>query len=136
MTRRQDLLAQALDAVGALKNQREEREEDRKAYGRVCHALPALILRNGLCEAVAFLAAKGAVPSADARAYALVQTHLAAVLGCRAENLQQHVSHAPLEEYMRSTRAALQAWTFYKRLAVSLLGVRAGEDGDDGEGNG
>ena len=54
MTRRQQLMAQAINHVQAI----GEDQATRQAYGALCHKLPILIQKNGLCQTVAFLDSK------------------------------------------------------------------------------
>ena len=122
-------MAQALASVQAV----PEDKGLRSSYGGLCHKLPALILKNGLCQTVAFLGSKSAGDGAQAQAHRLVLDHLAATLGPTAQALPGYVSSVPLEEYMRATRTTLLAWTFYKRFAVSLLGVEPAEEGGETE---
>jgi CRISPR-associated protein Cmr5 len=127
MTRRQALMAQALDNV----QQVPAEAAVRQTYGGLCHALPVLIRRNGLCQTVAFLDAKACGGSAQKRAYALIRDHLAAALGQSGDALLPYVAEAPLGEYMLATHSALMAWEFYKRFAVSLLGVDSADTSEE-----
>lgn len=129
MTRHQQLMTQAISHMQSIGPDAGTRQ----AYGGLCHRLPALILKNGLCQTVAFLDAQAAGGGVQAQAHALVREHLAKTLGRTANGLVAYVAGAPIEEYMRSTRTVLVAWTFYKRFAVSLLGVEEADAGEDTE---
>jgi CRISPR-associated protein Cmr5 len=130
-TRSQQQMAQALQHVLAVQSQGDTTA---KAYGGWCHTVPALILANGLCQTVAFLEDKSKAdpskgPSPKAQAARLVREHIAEVIDAgSADRLAGVVSQASLSQYMHQTRTVLAAWIYYKRFAVSLLGVQAGED--------
>lgn len=129
MTRRQQLMAQALGHVQGIGPD----EKIRQAYGGLCHKLPVLIQKNGLCQTVAFLDSKAVDESPLGRAHALVRDHLAKTLDQTGSGLATYVARVPIEEYMRATRTALVAWTFYKRFAVSLLGVEGADAAEEAE---
>ena len=108
----------------------------RKTYGALCHQIPILVLTNGLGLTAAFVEAK----AASEEPYRLIKEHLAGVLGAGPNvNLSTHIKGRTSEEYMLDTFTILDAWVYYKRFAVSLLGVEAGtvdtvrEDQTEGE---
>lgn len=106
----------------------------RKQYGALCHRFPILVLRCGLAQALGFLQAK-AKPDEQGElpAHGLLLGHLAEQLHGQANGtaFQQQVNQAPLAEYRRLTREALAMAPWYKRYAESLLGVAAGDEGDE-----
>lgn len=114
MTRSQQLLSRALHDV-----QRAKRlpEAAQRTYGSLCHRVPALVRRNGLCQTLAFLDAK------KDGAHQLLLEHLAAQLHLRLPELLGRVGEAQLPVYMHQTRTVLSALTYYKRFAVSILHV-------------
>lgn len=135
MTRQQTYLRQALDDVTRVKDGLvlDNVKVDEKLYGGLCHTFPVLIHADGLCQTLAFFEAKtkaGASTASQQRAaaYKAVLDHAAALLGQPSRNvLVQQVPNWPLGEYMRHTRTLLDAWVYYKRFAVSVLDVKAGE---------
>ncbi|MGZ5434688.1 MAG: type III-B CRISPR module-associated protein Cmr5 [Pyrinomonadaceae bacterium] len=110
-TRSQRFASSAFDNVDALKA-----SAGRDKYKAITRNLPVLIRTAGLAQALAF------VPSGEEqkRMHEMLVGHLSVTLGtklvdaCRDRNL-------PLEEYMRLTRATLDALVWYKRFAESLI---------------
>ncbi|MCX7111680.1 MAG: type III-B CRISPR module-associated protein Cmr5 [Proteobacteria bacterium] len=92
-----------------------------KQYGSLCHRFPIMVLRNGLAQAVGFLAAK----SKNSTPHGLLLSHLAAHLSSNANaaSYQTDVNKADIAKYRRMTREALAAAVWYKRFAESLLNV-------------
>ncbi|MGH2533306.1 MAG: type III-B CRISPR module-associated protein Cmr5 [Thermomicrobiales bacterium] len=124
MTRQQQDLARALDHISQL----EDDETLRKTYGSLCHGFPILIRTNGLCQTLAFCFEKKSGDDVRARAYQRLWSHIAATLGHQNEaTLLNHVRQVSNAEYLFYTRRLMEAWVYYKRFAVSLLGVTAGE---------
>jgi CRISPR-associated protein Cmr5 len=134
-TRSQQFMSQALQHVLAV-----QRNGDAvaRADGGWCHTVPSLILANGLCQTVAFLEDKAKEdkaksrndrPNPRAQAARLVREHIAQVIGAGSpDRLTDQIGQAGLATYMHQTRTVLAAWVYYKRFAVSLLGVQPGED--------
>jgi CRISPR-associated protein Cmr5 len=127
MTRRQALLAQALRHVQALPDDAAVR----RVYGGLCHTLPVLVRRNGLCQTVAFLNAKAGDGSPQKRAYTLLCDHLAVTLRQSSPALLPYVAGLSLAEYVQATRTVLAASEFYKRFAVSMLGVESADQAEE-----
>lgn len=145
MTRNQRYLALALDHVEAVRaatsGEDRENKERRRIYGGLCHAFPVMVRTNGLCQALAFVAAKAGNPAADpptgpparALAYRDLRNHVAAVLDPRdplAAGLERPdplklARDAALTEYLRQTTTILDAWVYYRRFAVSVLEIPA-----------
>jgi len=115
VTRSQQLLARALGDVQSVP------ASDHKTYGSLCHRLPALVRRNGLCQTLAFLNAKKDTKGNDA--HELLLQHLATQLGVARGDVLTSVGTAPLPLYMQQTRTVLSALIYYKRFAVSILHV-------------
>ena len=103
-----------------------------KQYGALCHRFPIMVLRNGLAQAVGFLAAKS--KSDGSSAHGLMLDHLAAHLlnpQARGADYQTHVINTEnIAAYRRMTRTALAAAVWYKRFAESLLNVDASDTGE------
>lgn len=142
MIRSQRYLNTALDHVEAVRNATEpeaaeaesskrDKAARRRIYGGLCHAFPVLVRTNGLCQALAFVAAKATGDTPRAQAYRDVRDHVADILqitdqqGKPGDPLDV-VRHAALTEYLRSTRTILDAWVYYRRFADSVLEVEAG----------
>ncbi|MCP4126411.1 MAG: type III-B CRISPR module-associated protein Cmr5, partial [Gammaproteobacteria bacterium] len=108
----------------------EEQEKEQKAYGGLCHHFPMLMLRSGLCQAVAFYVVK-AKGKTNQKAYQHFLEHMATAAGNNGmnhEQFQQSILTMEPPEYQRITRRILAAAIWYKRFAVSLLDVdQAGE---------
>ena len=87
-------------------------------YGGMAHKLPVLIRQAGLVQALAYVAARGKKGAKQ------LLEDLANVLEYSStQELLQNSREAPLLEYMRLTRQATVALTWYKRFAQSVLGV-------------
>lgn len=90
-----------------------------KTYGSLCHNFPIMVLTSGLCQAVAFSDAK----SAKEKAHARILDDVSAILQRDARD----VATVSADEYILMTRRVLDAWIYYKRFAVSVLGVEGGQ---------
>lgn len=128
MTRRQTYLSAALAHMKQVKEGQPDRTQ--RIYGGLCHKLPMLLRTNGLCQTVALIEAKSSGKPTAARptAYRLLREHMAATLKVTPQDLATRVASAPAPRYLQDTRALLEAWAYYKRFAVSILDVQAGED--------
>ena len=99
-------------------------EKRAKEYGGMAHKLPVLIRQAGLVQALAYVAARGKDGAKQ------LLEDLAAVLGeDSTHDLLERSRKAHLLEYMRLTREATVALTWYKRFAQSVLGVEPTEEG-------
>ena len=128
ITRSQRHAKAIAEQVKEVKERRNRKIE--KQYGALCHRFPIMVLRNGLAQAVGFLAAKST--SDGSTAHGLLLGHLASHLssGANATSYQTHVNRADIPEYRRMTREALAAAVWYKRFAESLLNVDASDTGE------
>lgn len=100
-------------------------EVNGKAYGGLCHHFPMLVLRSGLCQAVAFYTVK-AKGTNHALAFEKYLEHMAMASGhgdVRYEDFQRGIHEMSLSQYRHVTRRILAAAIWYKRYAVSVLGV-------------
>jgi len=130
MTRQQRMMRNAIDHVNCVAGQPRDVQ---KKYGGLCHNFPVMIRQCGLCQAMAFMASKGEEP------HRLILDHAQEQLGLRQQNGQlrapaefaQLVAGWGASEYALKTRLTLQAFTFYKRFAESILDVKAGEGLED-----
>lgn len=77
----------------------------------------------GLCQAVAFSAAKKQGGDALAKAHERILSDVQAITGKTPEQ----IADLPVEDYMLQTRRLLAAWIYYKRFAESILGAKPGE---------
>jgi CRISPR-associated protein Cmr5 len=127
----QATMQQALDLV------REVRGKSGQVptiYGNLCHEFPVLVRTCGLCQAIAFCADKAqSDENARAEAYKLLLKHVGKILGVETNGkggaddpLLRKILGADTTEYMLHTRRVLQAWVYFKRFAVSVLGVKTG----------
>jgi CRISPR-associated protein Cmr5 len=138
MTREQQLLQLAL--TDTLTVQRENKEKAANIYGGLCHSFPVLVRSAGLCQALAFAESKqesGEEPRK--KAYCWLLKHARAVLAQTGlltgeQTALDAVRGYELARYALATRLYLQASVFYKRFAVSVLGVEAADAADDTEG--
>ncbi|GAP61727.1 hypothetical protein ARMA_0150 [Ardenticatena maritima] len=118
-TLEQELAATIYEQVSRLQTD----EERAKEYGGMAHKLPVLIRQAGLVQALAYVAARGK-PGAKQ-----LLEDLAAALGeDSTDDLLQRSREDNLLEYMRLTREATIALTWYKRFAQSVLGVESTEE--------
>lgn len=126
MTRRQRYLHQALQNIEDIAQENQERQ---RIYGGLCHAFPVMVRTNGLCQTLAFIEGKAELaavdPTSRAAAYWCLRRHIATTLDVDPDDLLRNVQRAQLTTYMRYTRMLLEAWVYYKRFAVSVLGVEA-----------
>jgi CRISPR-associated protein Cmr5 len=130
-TREQVRAQKAFEHAESLKNSDGRGEKD--DYGRYAHKLPILIRTAGLAQAIAFTEAKdrgGALKLLDhlaeqAQACGLLEggkTVNRTVLGAASRS-------ADLAAYRMLTHEIQACLVWYKRFAVSVLDVEAGEDG-------
>jgi CRISPR-associated protein Cmr5 len=115
-TRNQDYAERTYNLVIALKTTADHSKLDR--YGGMAHSLPALIRSAGLCQALAFVQTRD-----DDGCNALLE-HLAKAVRGDKSNTKELLSAArttELLEYTRLTREVLQALTWFKRYAQSVL---------------
>ena len=131
-------MQQALDLVRevaeATAEATKESEKTREIYGNLCHEFPVLVRTCGLCQAIAFCADKAqSDDKARAEAYRLLLTHIGKILGVETNDtggsegsLTNKILTADTTKYMLYTRSVLQAWVYFKRFAVSVLGVKTG----------
>ena len=124
-------MQQALELVREVK---DKPEKAREIYGRLCHNFPVLVRTCGLCQAVAFCADKAQSDDKErAEAYRLLLQHIGKIVGKETDGkggandpLLEKILQAGTTEYMLHTRRVLQAWVYFKRFAVSVLGVKTG----------
>lgn len=108
-------------------------EETRKIYGGLCHSFPVMVRSCGLCQALAFSLDKASKDGPRAKAHKLIIEHVGQIIGAGSEQkaIVSAVSRAGTREYMLHTRQVLDAWIYFKRFAVSILGVDAADQKDD-----
>ena len=98
---------------------------NKEGYGRVCADLPALIHQCGLCQALAFLQAKG---KGDHKEYFHeVLGDLGQVAGL-GEDPGARVRAAPVMEYQRLSHEALACAQWFSRYAEALLDAKRGQE--------
>lgn len=120
----QDLiLAERLVSVVDARNQ-----EVKRIYGNLCHSFPVMVRTCGLCQAVAFSADKAANDTDRATAHRLLLEHIGTLLGADNNEPLATLRTANAVEYMLHTRRVLAAWIYFKRFAVSILQIEAGDD--------
>lgn len=103
----------------------------RQRYGRLCHDFPIMVRNSGLAQTAAFYRAKEA--SGTGQAFRLVLEQVAMILGLNppsAGGLEQHILSSDMRTYREDSMRVWDAWVYFKRLAVSTLGVEAGDDTD------
>lgn len=116
-TLEQELAKKVYDQVSQLQPKTPLADE----YGGMANKLPVLIRQAGLVQALAYVQARG-----KGGAKKLLED-LAQTLGENSANdLLKRSYKANLLEYMRLTREATIALTWYKRFAQSVLGVEPG----------
>jgi CRISPR-associated protein Cmr5 len=117
----------------------KEKKPVHTIYGGLCHQFPVLVRTCGLCQALAFSAAKAKTGEVGdrQRAHALLLKHVGKVLNLpqEAQELCTKVADADASQYMFYTRRVLSAWVYFKQFAVSILDVTsANEAKEEGEG--
>ncbi len=127
-TREQHRAQAAYDRVSAVAG--EPWKED---YGRQCVHLPALIQQSGLCQALAFLDAKGADERKKPCFHRLLDD-LAAVtrLAPDGRRLAGEARQADVTRYQWMTIEALKCAQWFKRYAEAVLKVEAGGEAGGG----
>ncbi len=121
---------QQQDLDRALKHVQEvitESKEAREIYGGLCHTFPVLVRTNGLCQTLAFFHEKKSGGDGRAKAYQHMWQHIAETLGKQPDTLLNDVRAMNSVEYLRASRRLVEAWVYYKRFAVSILGVTPGD---------
>lgn len=126
-TRSQKDLQRALELVSSLERADPELK---RIYGGLCHSFPVMVMQSGLCQAVAFSADKASAEGARAQAHKKLLEHVGAILELEGD-LLGHLQSVSALTYMHHTRRVLEAWVYFKRFAVSVLKVQAGEQ-DEG----
>nr|WP_321352794.1 type III-B CRISPR module-associated protein Cmr5 [uncultured Methanoregula sp.] len=91
-----------------------QKEEERK-YLQLARSFPALVHTCGLVQAVAFVTAKEKDTGKD------YLRHLETIMPLVPETLVKKSRTAPLLEYQRLTRDAMDSATWLKRYAETLL---------------
>jgi CRISPR-associated protein Cmr5 len=130
-TRAQQAMQQALKLVQTVAGKPDKVKE---IYGGLCHDFPILVRTCGLCQAIAFSADKAqSDEKARAEAHQLLLQHVGEILGVRTQGkggaddpLLKTIIQADAMRYMLYTRQLLHAWVYFKRFAVSILGVKTG----------
>lgn len=123
----------ALIAYERAVNVKNAKDIDDKSYGSMAHALPIMIRRAGLAQALSFVEAKAKADEKNGKRPKTLQTlldDLQATLG-RQEPLAQAARKAELPEYMLLTRQVMDALLWYKRFAQSMLGVDSSDEGSE-----
>jgi CRISPR-associated protein Cmr5 len=129
-TRSQEELEQAARLVTTVKDRSEELS---KIYGGLCHSFPVLVIQCGLAQSLLFHESKaGNREKPREQAHELLLVHIADVLGVSRPDLIPTVMDIELTGYMNFTRQILSAWVFFKRFAISILGVQSGEVVEEG----
>ena len=130
-TRQQHHMSLALDHITEVAG---HPEGVRTIYGGLCHSFPILVRSCGLCQALAFVAAKAAPSTERGTAHTLLRGHIAAAFALQPGKLLDTIRAAEMPAYMRHTRTVLDAWIFYKRFAVSILKVESAHEGEEQDG--
>jgi len=103
----------------------ERQSQQAKEYGGMAHKLPVLIRQAGLVQALAYVATRGKSGAKQ------LLDDLTETLGYPSRDaLLDATRSADLLDYMRLTREAIIALTWYKRFAQSVLGIEPTEEGD------
>ena len=120
--RDQVLATTIFDQVSTLAGEKIKDANFYRSYGSWAHRLPVLVLTAGLIQALTFLEARGGEPGRR------LLTDLARVLDYESsDSLLNHIRHGNLSQYMITTRHTLAALKWYKRFAITILGVKEGE---------
>jgi len=108
-----------------------KKDQARQIYGGLCHSFPVMVRTCGLCQALAFSAAKAkAGGGARADAHGQLLRHVGKIIG-HEENPLKAVQEADTTRYMLYTRQVLSAWIYFKRFAESILEVKSAKEGQD-----
>ncbi len=107
----------------------KDQQQTRSVYGTLCHRFPVMVLTMKLAPTIAFCASKKDT-GARGLGYTRLLDHVAAVLGCPVDGLQNRLANESTFAYLEDSRRVLDAWTPFKRLASSILKVEPGRDLD------
>lgn len=121
-TRAQDDMKKAAERVAEVKG-----KDWADRYGVLCHSFPIMVRTCGLCQAVAFSAAKAKDDSLRAEAHCRILSDVQAITGKTPEQ----IAELPVVDYMLQTRRLLAAWIYYKRFAESILNAKPGGLSDE-----
>lgn len=117
-TRTHAVATKAYECVAAHTN-----DPRRKEYGALAHALPGMILQNGLAQATGFLLAKGkGEHKALLNDLNTVLRSSGASAASDGDALHQLIIDSDLGRTMRLTRLSLEASGWMKRYAQGVLG--------------
>ncbi len=103
----------------------------RTDYGRQCLHLPALIHQCGLCQAMAFLQAKGSDGGKPWFTRLLRDFGQVTQPGMSPEEFTETVRKIGVQAYQRTSREALQCAQYFKRYAEAILKVKPGDEGEE-----
>jgi CRISPR type III-B/RAMP module-associated protein Cmr5 len=108
--------------------------ELKDAYGRHCLSVPYLIMKNGLCQTIAFFDEKrGPDPEkrdTNMKAADLIYTHLEAIVGEKEKaGLLDHARTSSTVRMLLDTSRVLDAWQYQTRFAEAILGAKKSNRG-------
>ena len=124
-TRAQTDLKRAVSLIGAFAG-REQDAAVRDNFTRRAKDFPALVMTVGLAQALAFSQEKARKSTPLAKAHQELLNQVAAIL--EVPEALSAVQDANALAYMHMTRRVLNAWTYHRRLALSILGEPTGND--------
>lgn len=128
-TRSQKDMRLALELVSDLER---ADPEVKRIYGGLCHNFPVMVMQSGLCQAVAFSTDKASGKGNRAKAHEKLLEHVRTILEVNGDLLQHLQSESvPTLTYMHHTRRVFDSWVYFKRFAVSVLKVKAGEGNEE-----
>jgi len=127
-TKEQERARGAHKAVKAIDGDPAKTPKFKKEYGGLCLDLAPLILKNGLCQTVAFYQAKSKREHFKLllRDFALVCSSL------QADAYAARVRDADVAGYQQMTHEALACAQWFKRYAEAVLRAVPGDQGSNG----
>jgi CRISPR-associated protein Cmr5 len=128
-TRSQEFAETVYHKVKTIKDRKDNKGKEDKAfrlkYGSMSHKLPILIRSAGLVQALEFVASR------KEEALDALLDHLAQIVGSPSGSLlRDEARKADLLGYMRLTNRSLDALTWFKRFAESVLEIRLSDVAD------
>ncbi len=134
LSRQQTLQQRAANAWQAIGEVRSKQDKTRNEYGSLVRGLPALILSDGLGQALAFLKAK-AKGDTNTSAHGLAYRHVSAwvcvqLVGSAQDDLLELVLKQNSHGYRQATTEALAYLQWIKRFAEAENWKSADGDGE------
>jgi CRISPR-associated protein Cmr5 len=127
-TRAQQHMVLALEQINALEQKfPDPKHKTKSIYRSLAKGLPAMIMKSGLCQTLAFHTdKKTSKDKARAEAHEYLLHHIGKILGVK-DPLEAVQKSGDVIAYMHQTKQVLEAIIYFQRFAVSMLKVEKEE---------